>query len=359
MFDAQTRAAIEHVAGEEGIEPAALLAIAEVESAGRAYAVVGGEKRPLIRFEGHYFDRFVPASKRAAARAAGLASPKAGAVRNPAGQRERWQMLMRAMEIDREAAIMSVSWGIGQVMGSHWDALGYASPRALFKEASSGVAGQIRLMVRFLRENHLLDELRRHDWSAFARAYNGPAYRKNRYDTRMAEAYARYRDGGVDAPPPSAGMLRLGSNGKRVRELQVLLRRAGFPVAADGDFGPATKRAVMRFQDACGLDVDGVAGPRTMEELVKYRETADEEPGAVPVTRDPDVGKGIGVGGGGAVAVETAKRTIEDTLLTYGHSLPGWLVTGLTVVSVVLALGGVGFAVVKILEKRRTREGTA
>ncbi|WP_353937449.1 N-acetylmuramidase domain-containing protein [Mesorhizobium liriopis] len=30
-------------------------------------------------------------------------------------------MLDRAMKIDAEAAISSVSWGVGHVMGAHWD----------------------------------------------------------------------------------------------------------------------------------------------------------------------------------------------------------------------------------------------
>ena len=84
MFTQETISEITAVAREIGIEPAALLAVAEVESGGKAFASVEGRLEPLIRFEGHYFDRRLTPAKRETARREGLASPLAGAVINPA-----------------------------------------------------------------------------------------------------------------------------------------------------------------------------------------------------------------------------------------------------------------------------------
>ena len=54
----------------------------------------------------------------------------------------------------------------------------------------------------------------------------------------------------------------------RVRALQRRLDRAGeVPGAIDGRYGPATERAVRRFQAAHGLVVDGIAGPVTLAAL--------------------------------------------------------------------------------------------
>jgi Putative peptidoglycan binding domain/CHAP domain len=54
------------------------------------------------------------------------------------------------------------------------------------------------------------------------------------------------------------------SVGAPVRELQQALKDAGFdPGPIDGDFGPQTRAALMRFQASKGLEVDGVAGPKT------------------------------------------------------------------------------------------------
>lgn len=252
MLDETTKESIRRVAAELGIEPAALLAVVEVESGGAAFASVGGRQEPLIRFEGHYFDRRLSGEKRLRARTAGLSSPVAGAVKNPKSQAERWRLLERAAGIDRQAAHESVSWGVGQVMGAHWQWLGYGSFEELVSEARRGVDGQVRLMVRYIQKAGLLDALRQRDWKAFARGYNGPAYARHGYDSRLEAAYRRH----ASVFPTDD-----------VRELQRLLTAAGYPLAVDGIAGPATRRAIRRFQADHGLKTDGIAGLRTMEAL--------------------------------------------------------------------------------------------
>lgn len=47
-------------------------------------------------------------------------------------------------------------------------------------------------MCEFIKRNPIMkNALMNRDWAAFARAYNGPAYAKNRYDQKLAAAYAR------------------------------------------------------------------------------------------------------------------------------------------------------------------------
>ncbi len=111
MFDSQTIAALTMMAKEAKIEPAALLAIAEVESGGRALHNVNGGKEPTIRFEGHYFDRRLSGRLRDYARSNGLSAPVAGRIRNPKSQGERWLLLERAMGLNKKAALESTSWG--------------------------------------------------------------------------------------------------------------------------------------------------------------------------------------------------------------------------------------------------------
>lgn len=192
MFDENSVNAAKAAAHDIGVEVAALLAIAEVESGGAAFAEVRGQKEPLIRFEGHYFDRRLGAAQRRIARLAGLASPNAGAVVNPASQAARWDLVKRAAAIDQTAAYESVSWGIGQVMGAHWKWLGYGSVGELVAEARSGVGGQIRLMARFIAKSDLDVAIRHRDWAAFARGYNGPGYKRLGYDAKIAAAYHKH-----------------------------------------------------------------------------------------------------------------------------------------------------------------------
>ncbi|KAB2730095.1 N-acetylmuramidase family protein [Brucella intermedia] len=193
MFDSQTIAALTVMAKEAKIEPAALLAIAEVESGGRALHNVDGGKEPAIRFEGHYFDRRLSGRLRDYARSNGLSAPVAGRIRNPKSQGERWLLLERAMGLNKKAALESTSWGLGQVMGAHWEWLGYATVDDLVAEARGSVAGQARLMLRFIEKAELLEVLKARNWREFARRYNGPAFGRNEYDKRMAEAYQRWQ----------------------------------------------------------------------------------------------------------------------------------------------------------------------
>ncbi|MCX7302172.1 MAG: peptidoglycan-binding protein [Rhodobacterales bacterium] len=64
-------------------------------------------------------------------------------------------------------------------------------------------------------------------------------------------------------------VLRRGSFGVAVGELQHLLRKAGYALGVDNDFGPATELAVMDFQRRKGLDADGIVGQFTWAVLRK------------------------------------------------------------------------------------------
>lgn len=72
--------------------------------------------------------------------------------------------------------------------------------------------------------------------------------------------------GGTQAPSGCAisSSLRLGSSGAQVTCLQRALAAAGYsPGPADGSFGNQTRAAVVRYQQAKGLYVDGIAGRQT------------------------------------------------------------------------------------------------
>lgn len=66
-------------------------------------------------------------------------------------------------------------------------------------------------------------------------------------------------------------VLRLKSKGAAVRQLQTDLNTAGASpkLAVDGDFGPATDRAVRAFQTKVGLVVDGIVGTQTRTALAR------------------------------------------------------------------------------------------
>jgi peptidoglycan hydrolase-like protein with peptidoglycan-binding domain len=66
--------------------------------------------------------------------------------------------------------------------------------------------------------------------------------------------------GGMMAEP----ILRPGSSGEAVRELQQALKGLGYdPGVVDGQFGSGTESAVKAFQKAQGITVDGIVGDVT------------------------------------------------------------------------------------------------
>lgn len=258
MFDQAAITAIEVVAARYAFDPAGLMAVAEVESGGKVYALIDGRNEPLIRWEGHYFDRRLSGTEQAKARAAGLANPKAGAVANPTSQAARWKMLARALDINAQAAFESCSWGAGQVMGAHWEWLGFRSVTELVNLCRSGAAGQVELMAMFIKKAGLAGALRSRDWETFAKGYNGPAYAKNAYHTKMAAAYKCWKSGDAVVRPSVDGT---------VLKLQQRLTAHGFKVDTDGIRGKQTDAALKAFQKAKGLVVDGIAGSATWAAL--------------------------------------------------------------------------------------------
>ncbi len=64
-------------------------------------------------------------------------------------------------------------------------------------------------------------------------------------------------------------VLKMGSAGPEVVELQERLNQVGYDLVTDGDFGPATEAAVKDFQAKYGLVVDGMVGDATWEKLIE------------------------------------------------------------------------------------------
>lgn len=318
MFNKSTIEAITKVAKDNDIEPAKLLAIAHKESAGIAFWNIDGVAKPPVRFEGHYFYKRLSGTKLDKAIKEGLASPKAGAVKNPNSFSDRYKLIARARAIDENAALESVSWGLGQVMGAHWKDLGFSSVQELVS-LSESVEGQVELMVRFIDANGLRDEVDNSNWAAFAKAYNGPNYKKNRYDTDIAKLYTKYRNS-----PDTI-------EADEITQLQNMLNVVypDYKLKVDGTYGPATKAALRDFQLKNGLKVDGIYGPLSKETLQKkYLELSNAKTATTGVT-----GAAVGTVG---TAITQAAQTIEPFAKT--SQVIQWVFIGLLVLGVLVML---------------------
>ncbi|WP_206455144.1 N-acetylmuramidase domain-containing protein [Aurantimonas marina] len=267
-------AAARRVEAESDVDATVLVAVALVETRAVAFARVSDRREPLIRFEGHYFDRLLNPADRQRARVGGLADPRAGRIRNPAAQAARWRLFDRAAAIDHAAAVQSVSWGLCQVMGAHWQRLGYRSALALAEAARGSADGQFEIAARFLKLGGLARLLAGGDIAGFARRYNGPGYRRNRYDEKIGAAWLEAKEL-MSRTRDLSRELRRGERGEAVRRLQTALGGHGHRLTIDGIFGPATEAALQAFQRDRGLAANGVSDVATLLQLLPERGSGD------------------------------------------------------------------------------------
>jgi len=161
-------------------------AVMDVEARSSGFDSKG---RPAMLFEPHIFYRLLgPGAKRDRAVREGLAW-KSWKRDYP---RDSYDRLSRAMAIDREIALQSASWGLGQIMGFNHTLAGYVSAEAMVRDFLEDEDRHLKAMVNFILRSGLDDELRDHDWRGFARGYNGPGYEKNAYHTKLAQAFAKW-----------------------------------------------------------------------------------------------------------------------------------------------------------------------
>jgi peptidoglycan hydrolase-like protein with peptidoglycan-binding domain len=87
--------------------------------------------------------------------------------------------------------------------------------------------------------------------------------------------------------------LQRGDSGPAVAELQRLLTAAGFPLEADGVFGPLTEEAVKHYQASRNLVIDGLAGAATLGALRAGASSIATAP-TDPVLRQGSKGPAVG-----------------------------------------------------------------
>ena len=182
--------AYQKAAKEFGLETACVRAVVAIEASGSGFLLKEkSPSRPKIMFEAHHFYKNTNV-------AVSQVRPDLATRRwNPKlykGGSAEWNRLLDAMQFDTPAALKSASWGLGQVLGSNFKAAGCKSVEQMVVEAHMGEFEQLRHMLNFCKNNGLIPPLKSKDWAKFARGYNGPAYKKNSYDQKLAAAYRRF-----------------------------------------------------------------------------------------------------------------------------------------------------------------------
>ncbi len=272
---------IPRIAHRIGVGEDELHAFMDVETSGSGFDRSG---RPKMLFEPHVFYRNLTGAKRDAAVKAGLAYPKWGQKPYP---KDSYPRLARAMAIDETAALKSASWGLGQTLGENHEMVGYKTVQDMVLAFMADEELHLEAIVDYLISAKLADDLRRHDWTAVAREYNGPGYAKNEYHTRMAKAFAKWSkikdtpwspDGKADAvvaapinvpvPTPKPSTV---DQTDVIRQVQDLLWDKGYPEVgeSDGKFGKRTRNAILAFQADNDLLLTGQVTDSLLAQLIK------------------------------------------------------------------------------------------
>ena len=198
---------IVEVAARLKVEPAALAAVLAVECGWPRRSGFDDEGHVRILWERHVCWRKATKAERVKLPRT-VCNPRPGGYPKGRNATERnarnWARLHRAREVMGDRAYLCASWGLPQIMGFNHQAAGYRSVVDMVTDFARGERQQLEALGRFLSARKtLIRALRRKHWGRFARGYNGPAYKRNRYDEKLRRAYGRFAREKWPAPGPS------------------------------------------------------------------------------------------------------------------------------------------------------------
>ncbi len=242
---ALSRDGLTKAAGGLSVSVPEVWAVIAVETSGCGFLA---DRRPPILYERHIFHQLTNGRFDD-----GDISDRAPGGYGPPGAHQ-YDRLAHAIQCDRIAALLSTSWGLGQVLGKNFAMAGHADVEGFVAAMCDGEDAQVAAMSAFVRSAGLDGALQRHDWAPFARGYNGPAYAKSRYDARLNGEYQKAAAGAL----PDLD----------VRAAQLYLRFKGFdPGPVDGVLGPHTRSAILAFQAQQGLTQTGAVDGELLARL--------------------------------------------------------------------------------------------
>ncbi|MER8530099.1 N-acetylmuramidase domain-containing protein [Mesorhizobium sp. M0598] len=250
---------IPRISATIGVGEDEIHAFMHVEAAG-----FGFEGRPKLLFEPHVFHRNLSGAKRAAAVKAGLAYAKWGAKPCP---KDSYPRLVAAMAIEEAAALKSASWGLTQILGENFKAAGFPSVQAMVQAFMDDEEAHLEATVKLLVAWNVDDDLCAHRWPVVAETWNGPDYKKNRYDSKLATAYAKwqrlkdtpYAPGNAVPEPFAPAVPAVGKD--TIARVQQQLKHLGYTEVGgvDGKVGTMTATAVRAFRAENGRpEGDGI-----------------------------------------------------------------------------------------------------
>lgn len=183
------------VAARLGVEPAAIRAVVEIE-AGRANKGFWAPGKPIINFDMSIVNRFAPKLGVKLSKYRGSHPEIWGASKSKYGSQQgtEWARFEALRSVDNTLGIYSSFWGMFQIGGFNWKQCKTKDADEFFRLMSRSERDQLELFANFIESCDMVKYLKAKNWAGFASRYNGPSYASRGYHTRMAKAYAKYKN---------------------------------------------------------------------------------------------------------------------------------------------------------------------
>ena len=166
-----TQKALDDAGGIVNIPTAAMWAVIHVESAGAGFL---DDRRPKILFERHLFHRAT--GGRFDTSHPDISNPRSGGY--GLGGAHQYIRLEEALTLDRNAALSSSSWGLGQVLGSNFVIAGFDNVDDMVTNMARSERQQLLAMFNFIEGNNLGVHLRNRNWVSLLSATTGRMLRR-------------------------------------------------------------------------------------------------------------------------------------------------------------------------------------
>lgn len=186
------------VAAELGIEVAAIKAVVDIET-GKKHLGFWKKGKAIINFDVAIYRTYAPkrgVNLSEARKSHPIIFQRPNIKKYGSQQAAQYARLEAAMEINRAAAIEGCFWGMFQLGGFNWKLCGCESVEEFYKLINRSERDQLNLFAAFCKSRNLVRFILKKDWAGFSLRYNGPGYKKYKYDTRMAALYEKFRKQG-------------------------------------------------------------------------------------------------------------------------------------------------------------------
>jgi uncharacterized protein YgiM (DUF1202 family) len=196
-------ALLQDLSAKKQLDVACALAVLCVESSGKGFEQTNGDKM-IIRFENHKFwtywgktnaqqfrQHFRYNTAKVWTGHEWRSEPNGEWQSFHGKQTAEWQVFEFARQLNADAAMLSISMGAPQIMGFHFERIGYLSVEAMFNAFSRSIQGQINGLFDFLSPS-MLAYLREMAFEDFAGMYNGTG-QKQVYGNKIQQHFTAFK----------------------------------------------------------------------------------------------------------------------------------------------------------------------